>query len=128
MARVVVVIVAATGLVTTAPIVAHAEATTECAAGIDTESLNNFIAREVGDLASFDTTRVIVLPDGRNVWTVQDSFISPKPGARTSSLRPPTGFAHNAVDPAGRKLLHHTAWAGDAGRGLQRERRFLCCE
>ena len=88
---------AASGLVTTAPTVAHADIATECAIGTDTESLNNFIAREVGDLVSFDTTRVIALPDGRNVWTVQDSFISANPGARSSSLRPPTGFAHNAL-------------------------------
>ncbi len=96
-ARVMVVVMAASGLVTTAPTVAHAEIATECAIGTDTESLNNFIAREVGDLVSFDTTRVIALPDGRNVWTVQDSFVSANSGARSSSLRPPTGFAHNAL-------------------------------
>ncbi len=77
--------------------VAHAETSTECAAGIDTTSLNQFIANELGDLVGFDTPRVIALPDGRNVWTVQDAFISATPGARSSSLRPPTGFAHNAL-------------------------------
>jgi len=97
MVRGMVIVMVAAGLVTTAPGIADADTSTECARGIDTESLNNFIAREVGDLVSFDTTRVIALPDGRNVWTVQDTFISATPGARSSSLRPPTGFAHNAL-------------------------------
>jgi hypothetical protein len=85
------------GLATASPIGAHADGSTECASGTDTASLNNFIANEVGDLVGFDTTRVIALADGRYVWTVQDAFISATPGARSSSLRPPTGFAHNAL-------------------------------
>jgi hypothetical protein len=89
--------VATVGLAWTAPTVARAETSTECAAGTDTASLNQFIASELGDLVGFDTPRVIALPDGRNVWTVQDAFISATPGARSSSLRPPTGFAHNAL-------------------------------
>ncbi|MEP7202010.1 MAG: hypothetical protein ABI894_05335 [Ilumatobacteraceae bacterium] len=96
-ARLVVIVLVAAGVVTTAPAVARAEFSTECSSGTDTESLNTFIAGEVGDLVSFDTTRVIALPDGRNVWTVQDAFISASPGARSSSLRPPTGFAHNSL-------------------------------
>jgi hypothetical protein len=87
----------AAGMVTAAPDAAHADFNTECAIGTDTEALNTFIATEVGDLVSFDTVRVIALPDGRNVWTVQDAFISASPGQRSSSLRPPTGFAHNAL-------------------------------
>ena len=96
-ARLLTIAILAGGLATTSPFVAHAGGSTECAAGIDTASLNNFIANEVGDLVGFDTTRVIALPDGRYVWTVQDSFVSAAPGARSSSLRPPTGFAHNAL-------------------------------
>ena len=89
--------VVATGLVFTSPHLAHAEISSECASGTDTASLNRLITNELGDLVGFDTTRVIALPDGRNVWTVQDAFISPTPGVRSSSLRPPTGFAHNAL-------------------------------
>ena len=89
--------VVATGLVVTSPHHAHAEISTECASGTDTASLNRLITNELGDLVGFDTTRVIALPDGRNVWTAQDAFISPTPGVRSSSLRPPTGFAHNAL-------------------------------
>ncbi len=86
------------GLVTTsAAPVAHAESSTQCASGTDTAALNNFIANEVADVVGFDTARVIALPDGRNVWTVQDAFITAAPGARTQTLRPPTGFAHNAL-------------------------------
>ncbi|MBK5330726.1 MAG: hypothetical protein JJD93_02070 [Ilumatobacteraceae bacterium] len=97
MARLLTVGLTAAGLATTSPFVAHADGSTECAAGTDTAALNNFIANEVADLVGFDTTRVIALPDGRYVWTVQDAFISAAPGARSSSLRPPTGFAHNAL-------------------------------
>ena len=89
--------VVATGLVFTSPHLAHAEISSKCASGTDTASLNRLITNELGDLVGFDTTRVIALPDGRNVWTVQDAFISPTPGVRSSSLRPPTGFAHNAL-------------------------------
>lgn len=60
-------------------------------------SLNRLVTNQLADLVGFDTTRVIALPDGRNVWTVQDAFLAPTPGARQSSLRPPTGFAHNAL-------------------------------
>jgi hypothetical protein len=81
----------------TSPSSVHADGSTECAAGTDTASLNRLITNELGDLVGFDTTRVIALPDGRNVWTVQDAFISATPGTRSSSLRPPTGFAHNAL-------------------------------
>ncbi|MDP9464133.1 MAG: hypothetical protein M3P52_05885 [Actinomycetota bacterium] len=90
-------VVTALGVTSTSPGVAHAETSTECAAGTDTANLNQFIANELADLVGFDTPRVIALPDGRNVWTVQDAFISATPGARSSSLRPPTGFAHNAL-------------------------------
>ena len=90
-------VVTAVGPIATASEIAHAETRTECAAGTDTAHLNSFIANEVGDLVGFDTPRVIALPDGRNVWTVQDAFISTTPGARSASLRPPTGFAHNAL-------------------------------
>ncbi|MEY2583825.1 MAG: hypothetical protein QOE09_3674 [Ilumatobacteraceae bacterium] len=95
--RLLIVAIFAAGLTTTSSSVAHAETNTQCAAGSDTAALNNFIANEVGDIVGFDTTRVIALPDGRNVWTVQDAFISATPGARTQSLRPPSGFAHNAL-------------------------------
>jgi hypothetical protein len=87
----------AAGVDTTSPPVARAETSTECAAATDTAHLNSFIANEMGDLVGFDTPRVIALPDGRYVWTVQDAFISANPGVRSSSLRPPTGFAHNAL-------------------------------
>jgi hypothetical protein len=89
--------VVALGLTWTSTQVAHAETHTECVAGTDTASLNQLIANELADLVGFDTPRVIALPDGRKVWTVQDAFISATPGARSSSLRPPTGFAHNAL-------------------------------
>jgi hypothetical protein len=85
------------GLAAPSSPVAHAETSTQCAAGTDTATLNNFIANEIADIVAFDTPRVIALPDGRNVWTVQDAFISAAPGARTQSLRSPTGFAHNAL-------------------------------
>jgi hypothetical protein len=88
--------VVAASLISTSPRLAHAETSTECAAGTDTASLNRLIGNQLGDLVGFDTTRVIALPDGRNVWTVQDAFIAPA-GTRASSLRPPTGFAHNAL-------------------------------
>jgi hypothetical protein len=58
--------------------------------------LNRLIGNQLADLAGFDTARVIALPDGRYVWTVQDAFIAP-PGTHASSLRVPTGFAHNAL-------------------------------
>ncbi len=90
-------LLAAAGLVTTSPSVARAETSTECAGGTDTAHLNSLIANELGDLVGFDSPHVIALPDGRNVWTVQDAFISANPGVRSSSLRPPTGFAHNAL-------------------------------
>ena len=79
------------------PSLVRADIASECVDAIDTAHLNSFIASEVADLVGFDTARVIALPDGRYVWTVQDAFISATPGARTSSLRPPTGFAHNAL-------------------------------
>ncbi len=82
---------------TTTPRVAYADSSTECVADTDTAHLNSFIANELADLVGFDTPRVIALPDGRNVWTVQDAFISSTPGTRSPSLRPPTGFAHNAL-------------------------------
>ena len=85
------------GTVVISPTLAHAETSTECEAGTDTAHLNSFIANEMSDLVGFDTPRVIALPDGRNVWAVQDAFISPSPGTRSSTLRPPTGFAHNAL-------------------------------
>ncbi len=90
-------VVAALGPVVTSPLIAHAETSTECVAGTDTAQLNTFITNEVADLVGFDTPHVIALPDGRYVWTVQDAFISATPGARSSSLRPPTAFAHNAL-------------------------------
>src|SRR5881275_2600780 len=86
-----------TGLAITSPRVASADSSTQCAAGTDTASLNNFIANEVADLVGFDTARVIAMSDGRYVWTVQDAFVSAMLGSRSSSLRPPTGFAHNAL-------------------------------
>ncbi|HEY0519022.1 MAG TPA: hypothetical protein VGC84_05970 [Ilumatobacteraceae bacterium] len=91
--------VVAAALVCTSPSIARADVviSSECAAGTDTPSLNRLISGELADLVGFDTTRVIALPDGRNVWTVQDAFISATPGARSESLRPPTGFAHNAL-------------------------------
>lgn len=70
---------------------------TECAAGPDTASLNQFIADEVGDIVGFDTPRVLALGDGRHLWSGQDAFISANPARRSTSLRPPTGFAHNAL-------------------------------
>jgi hypothetical protein len=85
------------GFVATSAVNARADSNTECSAGTDTASLNQFIANEVADIVGFDTPRVIALPDGRNVWTVQDAFISALPGSRSTSLRPPTGFAHNAL-------------------------------
>ena len=87
----------AVGLVTTSPPVVRAATSTECATATDTAHLNSFIANQLGDLVGFDTPHVIALPDGRNVWTVQDAFISADPSVRSSSLRPPTGFAHNAL-------------------------------
>jgi len=96
-ARLLVALAVAVGLVTTSPPLVRAETRTECAAATDTAHLNSFIANELGDLVGFDTPHVIALPDGRNVWTVQDAFISANPGVRSSSLRPPTGFAHNAL-------------------------------
>ncbi len=92
-----VAVIAALGVVTTSSSVVRAETSTECAGGTDTAHLNSFIANELGDLVGFDTPHVIALPDGRDVWTVQDAFISANPGVRSSSLRPPTGFAHNAL-------------------------------
>jgi len=96
-ARALPIVLLATSVAVTSPRVAHAETSTQCAAGTDTAALNSFIANEVADLVGFDTARVIAMPDGRYVWTVQDAFISATPGARSSSLRPPTGFAHNAL-------------------------------
>ncbi|MEY2554443.1 MAG: hypothetical protein QOC57_2303 [Ilumatobacteraceae bacterium] len=90
-------VVTAVGPVARSSTVAHADTRTECAAGTDTAHLNSLIANELGDLVGFDTPHVIALPDGRNVWTVQDAFISANPDVRSSSLRPPTGFAHNAL-------------------------------
>ena len=87
----------AIGVASTSAAIVHAESSTECAAGTDTANLNAFIGNELGDLVGFDTPRVIDLRDGRNLWIVQDAFISATPGARSSSLRPPTGFAHNAL-------------------------------
>ncbi|HZX53528.1 MAG TPA: hypothetical protein VFE86_02555 [Ilumatobacteraceae bacterium] len=96
-ARVLTLALLATGVAVTSPRVVHAEGSTQCAAGTDTAALNNFITNEVADLVGFDTARVIAMPDGRYVWTVQDAFISATPGSRSGSLRPPTGFAHNAL-------------------------------
>lgn len=84
----------AAAVVSAVPGIAHADISTDCAAGTDTAHLNSLFANQLGDLVGFDSPHVIALPDGRNVWTVQDAFISP---TRTSSLRPPTGFAHNAL-------------------------------
>src|SRR3954447_16591642 len=95
--RVLTLALLATGVAVTSPRVVHAEGSTQCAAGTDTAALNNFITNEVADLVGFDTARVIAMPDGRYVWTVQDAFISATPGSRSGSLRPPTGFAHNAL-------------------------------
>jgi hypothetical protein len=92
-----IVLAGAIGVTSTSATVADAESSTECAAGTDTASLNAFIGNELGDLVGFDTPRLIALPDGRTLWTVQDAFISATPGAFSSSLRPPTGFAHNAL-------------------------------
>ena len=58
MGRLLTIAILVAGLATTSPFVAHADGSTECAAGTDTASLNNFIANEVGDLVGFDTTRV----------------------------------------------------------------------
>jgi hypothetical protein len=90
--------VVATGVVWTAPQLARADVViaTECTTGSDTATLNRLIGNQLADLAGFDTTRVIALPDGRYVWTVQDAFIA-QPGTRAGSLRVPTGFAHNAL-------------------------------
>ena len=96
-ARVLTVALFAMGVTIASPRAVHADTSTQCAAGTDTASLNSFIANEVADLVGFDTTRVIALPDGRYVWTVQDAFVSAPPGSRSTSLRPPTGFAHNAL-------------------------------
>ncbi len=96
-ASVLIVALAVLGPIVRSPTIVHAETSTECAAGTDTAHLNSFIANEMSDLVGFDTPRVIALPDGRNVWTVQDAFVSPSPGTRSSTLRPPTGFAHNAL-------------------------------
>ncbi|MEP7114265.1 MAG: hypothetical protein ABI862_13450 [Ilumatobacteraceae bacterium] len=87
------------GLVCTSSPGAHADVviSTECATGTDTASLNRLIASQLADLVGFDTTRVIALPDGRYVWTVQDVFIAPSTDPHPSSLRPPAGFAHNAL-------------------------------
>ncbi|MGZ4678815.1 MAG: hypothetical protein ACXV98_11440 [Ilumatobacteraceae bacterium] len=97
LAPVLVMLIAAVGLVTGSPSEVRAASRTECAGGTDTAHLNSLIANELGDLVGFDTPHVIALPDGRDVWTVQDAFISAHPGVRSSSLRPPTGFAHNAL-------------------------------
>ena len=88
----------AAGLVWTTPQVARAAVvvTSECTTGTDTATLNRLIGNQLADFAGFDTTRVIALPDGRYVWTVQDTFIA-RPGTRAASLRVPTGFAHNAL-------------------------------
>jgi len=87
---------AALGITAAAPPLAHADISTECVAATDTAHLNSLIAGQLADLAGFDTPRVIALPDGRYVWTVQDAFIA-EPGTRASTLRPPTAFAHNAL-------------------------------
>jgi hypothetical protein len=120
----------AVGFVVSSHATAHADSTTECAAGTDTASLNQFVAGEIGDVVGFDTPRVIALADGRSVWALQDAFISATPGARSASLRPPTGFAHNALivqEGACFTVLHGPVSAGahcsvtDAsyvGRGL----------
>jgi hypothetical protein len=89
--------VVASGVMCTSPRSANADSSTECIAGTDTASLNHLITNQLADFAGFDTTRVIALPDGRYVWTVQDVFISSTPGQRAVSLRVPTGFAHNAL-------------------------------
>jgi hypothetical protein len=88
----------AAGVVWTSPQLARAEVViaTECTTGTDTATLNRLIGNQLADLAGFDTTRVIALPDGRYVWTVQDAFIA-RPGTHAGSLRVPTGFAHNAL-------------------------------
>src|SRR6478735_9570020 len=83
------------GLAWTPPQVARADVlvTAECTTGTDTATMNRLIGNQLADLAGFDTTRVIAMPDGRYVWTVQDAFIAP-PGTHPGSLRPPAGFAH----------------------------------
>jgi hypothetical protein len=90
--------VIAAGLGWTTPLTVHADVVTtaECTTGTDTATLNRLISNQLADFAGFDTTRVIALPDGRYVWTVQDTFIA-QPGTRAGSLRVPTGFAHNAL-------------------------------
>jgi hypothetical protein len=86
------------GVVSVSPqvVVADVVTATECATGTDTATINRVIGNQMADLAGFDTTRVIALPDGRYVWTVQDAFIA-RPGTHAASLRVPTGFAHNAL-------------------------------
>jgi hypothetical protein len=77
--------------------VAHAEGTTECAAGTATKDLNEFFSRQVADLVGFDSVRVYPLVDGRSLWLAQDAYLTTTPGASARSLRPPVGFAHNVA-------------------------------
>jgi hypothetical protein len=105
------------GVVWTPPHVARADVviSTECTTGSDTATLNRLISNQLADLAGFDTIRVIPLPDGRFVWTVQDAFIA-QPDTRAGSLRVPTGFAHNALivqDGSCFTTLHGAITPGD---------------
>ena len=120
------IVVAATlGPVTTSPLVVHAETRTECAAGLDTPRLNSLIANELGDLVGFDTPRIIALPDGRNVWTVQDAFISANPDAALVVIATADGLRPQRACRAGGQLLHDAARANHAGRAMRRQRRVV---
>ena len=124
-ARALPIVLLATSLAVTSPRVAHAETSTQCAAGTDTAALNNFIANEVADLVGFDTARVIAMPDGRYLWTVQDAFISATPriaielAAAADRLRPQRSRG------ARRELLHDLARARDPRRALRCRRRVV---
>ena len=74
---------------------AHADGTTECAAGTSTVQLNEFFGRQVADLIGFDSVRVYPLVDGRSLWLAQDAYLTTSPGSTATSLRPPVAFAHN---------------------------------
>ena len=99
---------------------------TECAAGTDTASLNNFIANEVADLVGFDTTRVIALPDGRYVWT-SAGRVHLRNARRPLLISAPTDRVRpQRAHRARRALLHDASRSCHTRSPMQRQRRVVC--
>ena len=125
-ARALPIVLLATSLAVTSPLVAHAETSTQCAAGTDTAALNNFIANEVADLVGFDTTTGHRPARWPLPVDCSRRRSSPPPRAsRSSSLRPPTGFAHNALVVQDGNCFTTLARARHPGRALRRRRRVV---